>query len=387
MWWHKWALVAVLTAAWLPLLQFLFACPSKHDIGNALLRTQMQRWDSSHGSRATEMRQVNPEWDFMARTFTVLALANRALALPDEAPERARAVATIDRIVASTLTLDAERGAAHFTLPYLQQGRFHNQGQRSLFIDGEILMMLAARDLVAANDSHLPEMKRRAQLIRAQMEAAPLLSGESYPDECWTFCNTTALAALRLFDAARHRDHSELASQWVEVAKRRLVEPSTGLLVSSFRYDGSWLDGPEGSSLWMSAHNLRLIDRDFANDQYHRARAQLAIQLLGFGFAREWPQALPGHLDVDSGPVVPLLDASAGSSGLALLAAASFNDQQYAQGLHRALQLAAFPIERNGGISFAAAGEMGDAVAAYATTEGALWELARKKLQERATVQ
>ena len=157
-------------------------------------------------------------------------------------------------------------------------------------------------------------MARRANLIVRHMTAAPLLSGESYPDECWTFCNTTALAALRLYDAASHDDHSALGAEWVAMAKTRLLEPNTGLLVSSFRYNGDWLDGPEGSSLWMTAHNLLLVDEAFAQEQYRRARAQLGMEVLGFGLAREWPLALPGHMDVDSGPVVPLLGASAGSS-------------------------------------------------------------------------
>src|SRR6185295_13694576 len=99
---------------------------------------------------------------------------------------------------------------------------------------------------------------------------------------------------------------------WVESAKQRLVEPRTGLLVSSYHLDGRWKDGPEGSSIWMAIHDLMIVDEAFARDQYARARRELIGDALGFGYAREWPRGARGATDVDSGPIIPLLDASAG---------------------------------------------------------------------------
>ena len=50
-----------------------------------------------------------------------------------------------------------------------------------------------------------------------------------------------------------------------------------------------------------------------------------------------------GPEDVDSGPVVPLLGVSAGSSGLAFLGARAFDDRAYFRGLQASLDFAAFP--------------------------------------------
>ncbi|MCW5831942.1 MAG: hypothetical protein KIS78_05760 [Labilithrix sp.] len=129
-----------------------------------------------------------------------------------------------------------------------------------------------------------------------------------------------------MLDRAAGTDHARLARDWVAHAKARLVDPETGLLISSYTWDGRVLDGPEGSSLWMSAHNLLVIDEAFARDQYARARRELGASFFGFGWAREWPEGTPPRPDVDSGPIVPLLQASAGSSGLALLGASAFGD-------------------------------------------------------------
>lgn len=65
----------------------------------------------------------------------------------------------------------------------------------------------------------------------------------------------------------------------------------------------------------MSASNLLLVDEEFARDQYARARRERGASFLGFGWAREWPdreRAGAPQPDVDSGPIVPLIHASAG---------------------------------------------------------------------------
>jgi hypothetical protein len=239
-------------------------------------------------------------------------------------------------------------------------------------------MMIAARNLVEPRpDSErvTADAAARAARIELAMRASPSLSGESYPDECWTFCNTTALAGLVMLDATnRAHAHRALARDWVAHARAHLVDPATGLLVSSYTYDGRTLDGPEGSSLWMSATNLLLVDETFARDQYTRARRELGAELLGFGWAREWPLGTPPRSDVDSGPIVPLLHASPGSSGLALLGASAFGDTNYLRALLASLELAGFRDEETG--RYRASNEVGDAVVAYALAFGPLFRRA-----------
>ena len=93
--------------------------------------------------------------------------------------------------------------------------------------------------------------------------------------------------------------------------------------------DGRPLDGPEGSTIWMVAHCLQLLDEDFARDQYQRARKELGEITLGFGYAHEWPKSWHGPADIDSGPIIPVLDISAGSSGMAFIGATAFGDDTF----------------------------------------------------------
>ncbi len=110
-----------------------------------------------------------------------------------------------------------------------------------------------------------------------------------------------------------------------------------------------------------------------ATDQYRRARKQIGRESLGFGFAREWPANWVGPVDVDSGPIVPIIGASAGSSGQAVLGAASFGDDAYLRRLVTTLQFAAFPVNDHGRMSYAASNQVSATpVLLYAMTCGPL---------------
>jgi len=88
--------------------------------------------------RAAEMKKMrtsNAEWDFMARTFFVLSLANIALREPALKPE---CLTVMDRVIEETLRLENERGMHYFLMPYSRRGPFGAKGGRSLFEDGEI---------------------------------------------------------------------------------------------------------------------------------------------------------------------------------------------------------------------------------------------------------
>lgn len=317
------------------------------------------------------MRASNAEWDFMARTFFVLSLANIGLRDPSLRP---RCLAVMDAIIDETLRLERENGIYHFLMPYARYGEFVSKKRRSLFQDGEIGLMMAARRLVEEKPEYRPLFAERVNVMSAQMQESPVLSGESYPDECWMFCNSVALAAVRAADHLDGTDHSEFFRRWLATAKKRLVHPPTGLLVSSYTLAGDVGDGPEGSTIWLAAHCLRLVDEAFARDQYERARKELAGRLCGFGYAREWPASWHGSTDVDSGPIIPVLAISAGSSGLALVGARSFDDGDFLRALWTSLDFAGFPIRRGDALKYGASNQVGDSVMLYALVLGPAWD-------------
>ncbi len=335
-----------------------------------------------------ELRGINPEWDLMRRMFVGLSLANEAEAEHDPT-RRAALLADLDAVADALVADDDRDGPTFFLLPYGTARPFVHpdpvtEGPRSIFVDGEIALVLAARELVAPRPERRDALAHRIARIEASMNADPSHSGESYPDEAWSFCNTTALAALALFDAAHGTDHRSDADAWLAWAKAHLIDPSTGLLVSSYRLDGTWRDRAEGSTIFQATHNLLLWDEPFARAQWDRAKRALVFDVAGFTLAREWPRASNGGgVDIDSGPIVPLLDASPAASGFAVLGSVAFGDAASERGLLRALGFAAFPTSTPAGLRYAGATPMGDAVLGYALSFGPLWTKARTILDAR----
>jgi hypothetical protein len=377
-----WSLL-VAAAIWLPCLHIAFpsnagrfrASEGLSPVARGLAARQLRLW-TEPGLREAEIRRMrarNAEWDFMARSFLVWSLAELALRDPDL---KQSALQAMDSIIDETLRLERQEGMYHFLMPYAQERPFVVEPPRSLFIDGEIALMLGCRRMLEEKQQYRLLMTERIAAMVERMRRSPVLSAESYPNECWTFCNAVALAAIKVSDHLDGTDHSQFCRQWVATAKEKLTDPTTGLLVSTYALHGQHLQGPEGSSIWMAAHCLRLVDEQFAADQYRRARAELARQALGFAYAREWPASRVGPPDVDSGPVVPVLGASAGSSGLAFVAAASFGDEPLLALLFRSLEFAGFPTADRQGLRFCASNQVGDAVLLYAAVLGPVWDRA-----------
>lgn len=316
----------------------------------------------------TELRSMNPEYDFMARTFTVLALADHALTTPDSVDDDLR---VIDTILRDTLRYDDPR---HWLLPYADASPWRGDGH-SLFVDGELLVMLGARRLVRDDSPEWQaETQRRAAAVVANLERNdPLPLAESYPNEGWTFCHTMALVGLRMHEVLDGADHHAARDAWVAFARERLVDPDSGLLISEFTMDGAPQDGPEGSSLWFTTVALRLIDPALADAQYAGAKQALGGTVFGWGYAREWPAGSRRYVDVDSGPIVPIINASASSSGFAIVASQAAGDDDWNRALVHALAAANAVMTVDPSLAAAADNAIGQSVIAWGLGFGPLW--------------
>ena len=168
----------------------------------------------------------------------------------------------MDQIIDETMRLEKEKGMCFFLMDYAHPEQYVAQPAHSLFLDGEIALMLASRRMVEEKLEYKVLLTQRVDAITERLLKSPNLMLESYPDECWTFDHCVALDALKLADRLDGSDHSVLIHSWLDMAKKKLVDPKSGLLISSFTTDGRPIIGPEGSSLWMIAHSLKLLDPD-----------------------------------------------------------------------------------------------------------------------------
>ena len=321
-----------------------------------------------------EMRAINPEYDLMSRTFLVLALADRALAEVSPEAEQQEALAVMDAVIADTLARTRAEGHRHWLLGYADARPWRGEG-RSLFVDGELLVMVGARRMVR-DDRWQAETRELAAAVVGNLGSASALPvAESYPDEGWTFCHAMAHLGLRLHEVLDGAEHAVQREAFLAWARDELREPTTRLLASEFALDGTIHDGPEGSSIWFVVAVLAVLDPELGAEQYALAREELGGSVLGLGYAREWPASAAGFPDVDSGPIVPFIDASASSSGLALAASRIHGDTRWHGQLVAALGAAELVLLGLPRLAEMADNPVGQAVVAWGTGAGPLFEL------------
>jgi len=372
---------ALATAIWLPCLHVFFRKPLADFYLESGISPKARQLAARHLELWTEpalrqaelrkMRSSNAEWDFMGRSFLVWSLVNMGLREPQMKDQY---LPVIDQIIQETVKIEQQDGIYAFLMPYAKDRPYVVKPARSLFIDGEIALMMGARRMLQEDLAYKQPMTERLNFIEHRWRANPIMAAESYPDECWTFDHAVALAAFKVADRLDGTDHSAVCQKWIATAKEKLIHKATGLLVSSFEIDGTPLDGPEGSTIWMVAHCLQVVDEPFARDQYQRARKELGRVVLGFGYGTEWPASWQGPRDIDSGMVIPVVEVSAGSSGMAFMAASTFLDWDFLQALNTTLNMAAFPSRKNGQLKYCASNQVGDAALLYASVLGPLWE-------------
>jgi hypothetical protein len=375
------AALVVATIIWLPCLHLVFTRPLSEFRQDAGLSPKARRLAARHLQLWTDpalreqelkkMRASNAEWDFMGRSYLVWSLANMAMRDPASKPLYLQ---TMDQIIDETLWLEKQEGMYFFLMAYAKDRHYLAQPAHSLFLDGEIALMVAARRAVEEKPEYKLLLTERVNAIVGRLQKSPRMLLESYPDECWMFDHCVALDAVKMADYLDGSDHSALIHGWIAMARQKLVDSKSGLLISSFTTDGTPLDGPEGSTIWMVAHSLQLLDEDFARDQYQRARRELGEITLGFGYAHEWPKSWKGQADIDSGPIIPIFEISAGSSGMAFIGASTFDDKEFLTSLAATLDFAAFPSRAHGRLKYCASNQVGDAALLYATTLGPLWQ-------------
>jgi hypothetical protein len=194
-----------------------------------------------------------------------------------------------------------------------------------------------------------PESARFATDARQLADAFSRTLAESgspflpaYPGQAWPCDSTVGIAAVRLAGD----QHAGVVERWLSAAAQRR-DPATGLLPhTADPVTGQPTSGARATSQTIILRFLPEVDPAAARRDWATFRELFASQALGIPGVREHPQGtdLPG--DVDSGPLIHGLSASA--SAVALGDAVLYRDRSAAAALTGLAEATGLPIEWNG---------------------------------------
>ena len=289
------------------------------------------------------MQALFPEGEFFTWALTGLAAGNLARSGHD--PQNH--LALLERTIAKTGTpVVAGRFGANDPLPH---GTFYH---------GWRLLLLVDRAALTRDATHLAEVSSEARAIAAALERDPLPS--SYPGSAWPCDVVVALAAVHR--ASRIVEVPGLAGvtkQWFEAMEAHR-DPHNGLLVHQ-----------RGESRARSASQsiiqvfLPDIDPERAAREWVIYKQNFLSPALGLVGIREHAHGIDAPGDVDSGPLINGVSASA--SAVTLAAARCHGDAELATVLDREADLLGMPLPTGSGTAFALGFlPVGDAFVAWA---------------------
>ncbi|MEU1983439.1 hypothetical protein [Nocardia sp. NPDC019395] len=149
----------------------------------------------------------------------------------------------------------------------------------------------------------------------------------AYPGQAWPVDSVVAVAALKLHDRLLGAHFEPVITEWL-ISARAQLDPATGLLPHLAKPS---TEGARGSSQSLIQRFLPEIDPVWADQQYSEFRRRFVDTPLGLTGVREYPHGHDGAGDVDSGPL--LLGVSASATVVALGAARVHGDRSLADPL------------------------------------------------------
>lgn len=215
------------------------------------------------------------------------------------------------------------------------------------------------RQIDPANE-FAPLNDRLTETLIRRVKASPNGLVETYPDEWYPVDNSPGLASIALHAEATGRDYSDFLSRQVALFRQRLIDPRTGLLAQSINADGSVREIHRGSGTTLSVFFLSRGCSGLAAEMFDGIKQNLASGVFNFGAIREFPRGVPGHEDIDSGPVIFGFGFSA--SGFGMGGARAFRDERLFSKLYASAILAGAPRHTRDGIDFLTAGPLGNAI-------------------------
>lgn len=240
-----------------------------------------------------------------------------------------------------TLLEDARRHLAAIETPAML-GRFGSGmvPEHGAFAHGWALSLAARIAETSRSEADIAAARQRADAVAAALQGSSTGFLASYPGQSWPCDTVVAASALARTDALLPgQPYRGTLQEWSERVRTRL-DPATGQFPHRVDQTGAAIEGPRGSS----SSIIQVFWPDVAEHLggpdpvlWQRYADTFVVREAGLVGVREYPRGQDAAGDVDSGPLV--LGVSASASAVTLGAARRVGDAGLAASLDRECEL------------------------------------------------
>ena len=260
---------------------------------------------------------LHREWRIITLSNLSEALANISIAAPDTAEKNGR---LLEKLVPIIL----DRRNSPYPKPLLS---VQNYGEHGLYLSHTNIVLGAFKRLTGS-DRYF-ELNKKISLHLANKSLSELgYTIKSYPPEDrWPADQAATLFSLYLYD--RNYGQSVGAapiSKWVMYMQGEGRDVETGLHKSELTGRNPYRHTPRGSAMAWSVRYMSKFAPEEAKSLWEGYKSHFEINMMGMAGFREWPLGAQNFEDIDSGPII--LDVGASATAFAVGASKAVGDGQ-----------------------------------------------------------
>ena len=196
--------------------------------------------------------------------------------------------------------------------------------------------------------------------LATRLAASPSGLIATYPGEWYPVDNAPVIASIALYSEATGRDYGPLLRRTESIYRTKFIDPKSGLLIQAVSSVGEPIDEARGSGSALGIFFLHHAYPKLSGEVFNGIRGNLESSLFSFGGIREYPRAVEGSGDIDSGPII--LGFGFSATGFSIAAAQAFRDERLFGRLYSSAILAGAPSRPDGRLDFLTAGPLGNAI-------------------------
>ncbi|MBN2702852.1 MAG: hypothetical protein JXR23_01440 [Pontiellaceae bacterium] len=316
--------------------------------------------DLSRNNFTTGSKQFDGEWLFGTYCMAAMGFGQCAVAHPDERGwERERYLELMEQAIDEMLS-DRVRQYDRESWPSDPLDSLDSDDAHAAYL-GYMNLAMSFHCLLVP-DSKFSELNDRiTQALRRRVSNSPTLLIETYPSETYPVDNCAVIASIALNNRVHRIANDELIEEWIRCCRKYYIDPKSGLLYQAMDDEIAYpRDAPRGSGTTLGLYMLSFMDLPLARDLYAAVHDELAQNIFGFGFMREYPKGIPGKANIDSGPVIFGLGLS--PTGFALSGARICGDRSTFKNLYATAHAAGAPLKDKETLHYVTGASLGDAI-------------------------
>ena len=168
--------------------------------------------------------------------------------------------------------------------------------------------MIGGYKHIGGGDKYDELYHKLCETMNRRIIESPNMNLPTYPGECvYVPDMLVAIVALSVYSQQYEGKYYSTVCQWMDEAKHHWLDKDTGMLASFLpdEREGMYGEAPiKGSYSALSCYYLTFVDKEFAQDQYEKLKANFLQKRPITGFKEYHDRRCWLGMDIDAGPII-----------------------------------------------------------------------------------